>query len=309
MRDSVIVAQGVAPKENVMQPLNPIVAATDFSAAAARAVRRAALIAKQLGAEVHLLHVVHSRDMYPGPDPAADFRANHEQALQAAGKSRLDILAAGLRKDFAIPVVVATRIGRAHTEIADYAADKAAGLVVAGARGESTLLDLLIGSTASRLLRLATCPVLIVKNAEVDPYRSAIAAVDFSPGSLHALELARAVASGARIEVLHVYDIEHDERMRQAGMDEAFILDRQARVLQDAENRLDIELAGVNDGNITRYVTAAYPAAAISERARAIRADLIVLGRHGKSGMQELLLGSVSKDMASAADCDVLLCY
>jgi nucleotide-binding universal stress UspA family protein len=292
-----------------MQPLTPIVAATDFSAAAARAVRRAALIAKQLGAEVHLLHVVHPLDLYPGPDPAADFRANHERALQAAGKSRLDILAASLRKDFAIPVVVATRIGRAHTEIADYAADKAAGLVVAGARGESTLLDLLIGSTASRLLRLATCPVLIVKNAQVEPYRSAIAAVDFSPGSLHALELARAVASGARIEVLHVYDIEHDERMRQAGMDEAFILDRQARVLQDAENRLDIELAGVNDVNITRHVTAAYPAAAISERARAMRADLIVLGRHGKSGMQELLLGSVSKDMASAADCDVLICY
>jgi nucleotide-binding universal stress UspA family protein len=309
MRDSGNRRSMSRPKENVMQPLTPIVAATDFSAAAARAVRRAALIAKQLGAEVHLLHVVHPLDLYPGPDPAADFRANHEQALQAAGKSRLDILAAGLRKDFAIPVVVATRIGRAHTEIADYAADKAAGLVVAGARGESTLLDLLIGSTASRLLRLATCPVLIVKNAEVDPYRSAIAAVDFSPGSIHALELARAVASGARIEVLHVYEIEHEERMRQAGMDEAFILDRQARVLQDAENRLDIELAGVNDGNITRHVTAAYPAAAISERARAMRADLIVLGRHGKSGMQELLLGSVSKDMASAADCDVLICY
>lgn len=292
-----------------MQPLTPIVAATDFSAAAARAVRRAALIAKQLGAEVHLLHVVHPLDLYPGPDPAADFRDNHEQALQAAGKSRLDILAASLRKDFAIPVAVATRIGRAHTEIADYAADKAAGLVVAGARGENTLLDLLIGSTASRLLRLATCPVLIVKNTEVEPYRSAIAAVDFSPGSIHALELARAVASGARIEVLHVYNIEHDERMRQAGMDEAFIRDRQARVLQDAENRLDIELAGVNDGNITRHVMAAYPAAAISERARAMRADLIVLGRHGKSGMQELLLGSVSKDMASAAGCDVLICF
>lgn len=292
-----------------MQALTPIVAATDFSAAAGQAVRRAALIAQRLGAEMHLLHVVHPLDLYPGPDPAADFRMNYEQALQAAGKTRLDNLAARLRKDFAIPVVAATRIGRAHTEIADYAAAKGAGLVVAGARGENTLLDLLMGSTASRLLRLATCPVLIVKNAKVEPYRSAIAAVDFSPGSIHALELARAVASGARIEVLHVYDTEHDDRMRQAGMDEAFILDRQARVLKDAENRLDIKLAGVNDRNITRHVMAAYPAAAICDRARTLRADLIVLGRHGKSGMQELLLGSVSKDIASAADCDVLLCY
>jgi len=292
-----------------MQATAPIVAATDFSAPAGRAVRRAALIAKQLGAEMHLLHVVHPLDLYPGPDPAADFRLHHEQALQAAGKTRLDTLAASLRKNFAIPVVAVTRIGRAHTEIAGYAASVAAGLVVTGARGENTLLDLLIGSTASRLLRLATCPVLIVKNAEGEPYQSAIAAVDFSPGSIHALELARAVASGARIEVLHVCDTEHDDRMRQAGMDEAFILDRQTRILKDAENRLDIELAGLNDGNVTRHVMAAYPPAAICDRARTLRADLIVLGRHGKSGMQELLLGSVSKDVANVADCDVLLCY
>jgi nucleotide-binding universal stress UspA family protein len=292
-----------------MQALTPVVVATDFSAAAGRAVGRAALIAQQLGAEMHLLHVVFPLVLYPGPDPAADLGLSHEQALQAAGIKRLDTQAAKLRKDFSIPVVAAMRIGRAHTEIADYAAANAAGVVVVGARGENTLLDLLIGSTASRLLRLATCPVLIVKNAKVEPYRSAIAAVDFSPGSIHALELAHAVASGARIEVLHVYDTEHDDRMRQAGMDETYILDRQARVLKDAENRLDVELAGLNDGNITRHVMAAYPAAAICDRARTLRADLIVLGRHGKSGMQELLLGSVSKDVASAADCDVLLCY
>jgi len=292
-----------------MQALTAIVVATDFSAAAGRAVRRGALVAKQLGAEMHLLHVVHPLDLYPGPDPAADFGLEHEQALQAVYKNRLDSLADSLRNDFAISVVVATRIGRAHVEIASYAASQPAALVVVGARGESTLLHLLIGATASRLLRLATCPVLIVKNVEVEPYRNAIAAVDFSPGSIHALELARIVAPGAQIEALHVYDIEHDERMRQSGMSETFILDRQARILQDAEKRLDIELARLGDGNLTRHVMSAYPAAAICDRSRALRTDLIVLGRHGRNGIQELLLGSVSKDMASAADCDVLLCY
>jgi len=292
-----------------MQPITPIIVATDFSTSAAHAVQRGALIAQQLGVEMHLLHVVHPLELYPGPDIATDIGLNHEQALHAAGKNRLDALAAELRKNFAIPVVAAMRIGRAHTEIANYAITKDAGLVVTGTRGENTLLDLLIGSTASRLLRLAACPVLIVKNAKAQPYQSAIAAVDFTPGSINALGLARAVASGARIEVLHIYDTDHDDRMRLSGMDEAFILDRQARVLKDAENRLDIELARLNDKNITRHVMAAYPAAAICDRATALHADLIVLGRHGKSGIQEMLLGSVSKDVANAADCDVLLCY
>lgn len=293
----------------MMQSISPIVVATDFSNSAGHAEQRGALLAKELGAEMHLLHVIHPLELYPGTDPAADVQLNHEQTLQVAGKNRLDILANSLRKDFSITVVAAMRIGRAHKEIADYAASTSAGLVVTGARGENTLLDLLIGSTASRLLRLATCPVLIVKNEMVKSYQSAIAAVDFSPGSINALELARAVASQARIEVLHVYDTDHDDRMRQAGMDEAFILNRQTRILKDAVNRLDIELAGLKDAKITRHVMAAYPASAIFDRARTLHADLIILGRHGKSGMEELLLGSVSNDVANAAGCDVLLCY
>jgi nucleotide-binding universal stress UspA family protein len=292
-----------------MQAFSPIVVATDFSDSAERAMQRGAQIAKQLEAKLHLIHVVRPLDIYPGADPAAGYRLNHEQALHAAVKNRLDALAASLRKDFAIPVVVATRIGRAHKEIANYAAAKDAYLVVTGARGEHTLLDLLIGSTASRLLRLATYPVLIVKNTETKPYKTAIAAVDFSPGSITALELARALAPSAQIEVLHVYDTDHDDRMRQAGMDETFILNRQEHIIKDAEKHLDIELAKLNDEKISRNVVAAYPAASICERVEVLRSDLIVLGRHGKSGMQELLLGSVSKDVANAADCDVLLCY
>ncbi len=292
-----------------MQPSIHVVVATDFSESAKRAARRGALIAQQLKAELHLLHVVQPLDIYPGADPAADFRMNHEQVIQAAVKTRLDALAASLHKEFAIQVVSATRLGRAHTEIAGYAAAKTAFLVVTGTRGENALLDLLMGSTASRLLRLATFPVLIAKNTAVEPYQSAIAAVDFSPGSSHVLELSHAVASSARIEVLHVYDTDHDDRMREAGMDEAYILGRQEHVLKDAEKHLDIELAGMNYGNTTRHVLAAHPAAAICKRASALHADLIVIGRHGKSGMQELLLGSVSKDVTHAAECDVLLCY
>lgn len=292
-----------------MKPSTPVVVAIDFSESAKLAARRGAQIAQQLKAELHLLHVVQPLDIYPGADPAADFRLNHEQVIQAAVKTRLDTLAASLHKEFSIRVVAATRLGRAHTEIADYAVAKTASLVVAGARGENALLDLLMGSTASRLLRLATFPVLIVKNTAVKPYQSALAAVDFSPGSSHVLELARAVAPGARIEVLHVYDTDHDDRMREAGMDESYILGRQEHVLKDAEKHLDIELAGMNYGNATRHVMAAHPSAAICKRASDLHSDLIILGRHGKSGMQEFLLGSVSKDVTHAAECDVLLCY
>lgn len=47
-----------------MHAITHIIATTDFSATAERAVQRAALIAKQLNAELHLMHAVHPLDLY-----------------------------------------------------------------------------------------------------------------------------------------------------------------------------------------------------------------------------------------------------
>jgi nucleotide-binding universal stress UspA family protein len=199
-----------------------IVAATDFSAAAERAVRRGALIAKQLGAELHLLHVVYPLDLYPGLMLAFDSRQTElERLRQETGKTRLDTMAEALQQEYGVRIKTATRIGRAHTQIAEYAVAHAAGLLVVGARGENTMLDLLLGSTASRLLRVATCPVLIVRNAEAVPYRQAIAAVDFPEGSAAVPTFARTVAPNARIEVLHIFDLVQEARMREIGLDDA----------------------------------------------------------------------------------------
>ena len=47
-----------------MHAITHIIATTDFSAAAGRAVQRAALIAKHFNAELHLMRVVHPLDLY-----------------------------------------------------------------------------------------------------------------------------------------------------------------------------------------------------------------------------------------------------
>lgn len=137
-----------------MHAITHIIATTDFSAAAERAVQRAALIAKQLNAELHLMHVVHPLDLYTSTELSFGYQKHFGHMLQELSKDQLNTLAAKLQKDFDISAQIATRIGLAHTEIASYAASKANCLIVAGARGESenTLLNLLLGSTATRLL-------------------------------------------------------------------------------------------------------------------------------------------------------------
>ena len=292
-----------------MNPIRRIIAATDFSVAAGRAVGRAALIAKEQRAELHLLHGVHPLSLYPGTEFGLGDLSRHDQAIEAGALTQLEELAVTLRERFGIATHAVTRIGRAHTAITTYAQQVEANLVVVGARGENTLLDLLLGSTAARVLRLASCPVLIVKlQAQQTPYREAIAALDFSPGSAAVLALCREVAPEARIELLHVYDTTLDERMRQAGLEAKFIEDYRQRALAEAEAGLDGLIGGMACADaVSRHIMTGYPAVAILERIAARHAELIVLGRHGKGGLQEFLLGSVAKDVACAAACDVLV--
>jgi nucleotide-binding universal stress UspA family protein len=186
-----------------MPSLHSIVAATDFSEFAERAVRRAARIARQHHAELHLLHVVRPLDLYPGLTLGPDEFGQQDQDLQQQEQTRLEAMASSLSGEFGIRIHPVTRIGRAHAEIAAYAQSVSADLVVAGARGESSLMDLILGSTASRLLRLAACPVLIVRNPADGPYRRVLAPVDFSPVAASVVSHALSLADGAQVEVLY----------------------------------------------------------------------------------------------------------
>ena len=296
-----------------MHPITHIVAATDFSAPAERAVQRAAQIAKQLNAELHLIHVVHPIDLCVGTELSFGSQKHIGRMQEEISKGQLNTLADKLQKDFGIPVQVATRIGGAHTEIASYATSKMGCLIVAGARGENeSLLNLLLGSTSTRLLRSASCPVLIVRNTGAEPYRQVISAVDFSSGAAEVPALASAIAPEAAIETLHVFDLTQEARMRKIGLDDDRLHQYHNDALIEVGKQLDKILADQmlenhSDSRITRKVVIGYPAAEICARATKLPADLIVIGRHGMSGMQEWLLGSVSKDVSQAADCDVLV--
>jgi len=292
-----------------MSSIRCIVAATDFSAFSDRVVQRAAHIAKQHDAEMHLLHVVRPLDLYPGMTLAPEEFSQHDQVLQEAEQTRLDALASTLARQFGVRVQTVNRLGRAHAEIAAYAQKVSADLVVAGSRGENTLLDLFLGSTASRLLRVATFPVLIVRNPADEPYRQVLAAVDFSPVSAEVVSHALSLAGGAPVEILHVLGTEVEQRLRQAKFVQIDIADWLTRLGAEADKQLEKLLDTIGkDGAVSRLALPGSPPAVICQRIEESHADLVVLGRHGHGGgLEEWLLGSVSKDVAQAAACDVLI--
>lgn len=292
-----------------MPSIRRIVAATDFSEFSERAVRRAARIAQQHNAQLHLLHVVRPLDLYPSLTLAADGFGHSDQALQQAEQTQVEAMATALSGQFGIRVLPVTRIGRAHAEIAAYAQEVAADLVVAGARGESTLVDLFLGSTTSRLLRLVTFPVLIVRKPADEPYRQVLATIDFSPLSATVAAHALSLADGARVETLHVLGTEVEQRLRKAKLVQADVMGWLARLRTEAEKQLEALLAAIEGGaTVGRLVQPGFAPAVICQCIKDDQVDLVVLGRHGYGGgLQDWMLGSVSKDVAFAAACDVLL--
>lgn len=284
----------------------PIVAATDFSSDANRAVLRAALIARQQGAALHLLHVTAPLALYPGQDVGPADSA----AIPAALGKQVEASARVLRERYGIRVHVAQRIGRAHSQIADYAAEVGAGLVVAGARGQSPLLRLLLGSTAWRLLRVCRRPVLIVRGEPVAPYCRVMATVDFFPLSRVVVEWARRLAADGRLRLLHALEPLDESGLRTQGLDSAAIHQAREEMRAIAENlmaNLYASVPGEEKNRIDSLLEPGYPPIRILESAADWRADLIVLGRQGRGGLEDFLVGSVSKDVAQEAVCDVLV--
>jgi nucleotide-binding universal stress UspA family protein len=144
--------------------LKRILVATDFSAPSRKAVRYAASFAKQFGAEILLLHVV---EPIPPPPPAVglilpeslDVDMREEAATHLAKwRERLS----GIR------VKANVRVGAPYHEIITAAEETNTDLIIIATHGHSRLAQMFIGSTAERVVRHATCPVLVVREHEHD---------------------------------------------------------------------------------------------------------------------------------------------
>lgn len=139
--------------------------------------------------------------------------------------------------------------------------------------------------------------------------RRILCPVDFSSFSRRALDHAVAIARWYRstVTVLHVSTPVAVATVAPApGVFEPLALaglDRE-QVLRDMKGLIEDESApGVPIDSLVREGNAA---AEILEQAAAMQADLIVMGTHGRTGFERLLLGSVTEKVLRKARCPVL---
>ncbi|MDH5538813.1 MAG: universal stress protein [Rhizobacter sp.] len=292
-----------------MTTLHTLLAATDLSAPSRHAAMRAALLAKQTGARLELVHVLEKsaldelRRLFGG--------LGHEMQERIRSQARETL--AQLAADMSGPAGIGAQSHVLEGSVLDSSIAQAesldASLLIVGVRGAGFMRHWLLGATAERLLRKTLRPVLVVKQSPHEAYRSVLVPIDFSPWSLGAIRMAQAVAPQATLILLHSVEMPFEGKMRVAGVDDDVIRQHLDAARRDSLARLHQTAAdaGLASGRWLPIVLHGDAAARILEQEEEMGADLIVLGKHGSGVAEELLLGSVTKHVLSQARCDVLM--
>lgn len=207
------------------------------------------------------------------------------------------------------PIIVA---GRAADTIISLAAQHEVDLVVVGSRGHGTLETMLLGSVTSEVMDHAHVPVLVARGERVE---RVLFAWDGSERAEAAMPLLTewGLFGASRVDVLSVADAEPPWWAR-AGMVSEAAAEQAYREAAEPSRQQHEVLAAEMAQRLTEAGLEARPSSQVGDPASTILAfaeangtDLIVLGTHGRTGLQRLLMGSVARNVVLHARCSTLL--
>jgi nucleotide-binding universal stress UspA family protein len=194
------------------------------------------------------------------------------------------------------------------------AAAEDAGLLVVGSRREGAVGRVLPGSTAERLMHGAPCPIAVVPAGwQADDFRDIGAAYVASDEGAEALRAAHALAfrAGATLHVLAVvkvnYGLYAETRPGQVVYPPEVIAEVESENRAWAQEALRAALARL-DGDVpieAETVVDRDPAEPLLRASEHL--DLLVCGSRGYGPLRSVLLGGVSRRVAGAARCPVIV--
>jgi nucleotide-binding universal stress UspA family protein len=294
-----------SPPPSDITPSLVLLVPVDFSAASARASRSAISLAQKWGAQVTFVHV-----LAPLADEAeiVAFGSHFLAQRQTHAEAKLD----AWRETHAADQQASCEIlhGRDFEEIVRCAAVRRVEMIIMARRGRSGIIEQLLGSATERVVRHAKCPVLVISDSDKAPPLETgrvLLTTDFSPASRAAFPWAERFARtlATKITLANVQSpmglpgtIEY--RRHQQEID-ALRTQADAEIAALRNESLDASLSG--DAEVVEGT----PHRAICRLARRLKAALIVMSSHGRTGWQRALIGSTAELVVRHAPCAVLV--
>ncbi|MFC7448206.1 universal stress protein [Rhodococcus daqingensis] len=288
----------------------PIVVGVDGSESSTAAVAWAARTAAMRKTPLVLVSVVHVPAYYYSEPYLA---RGYGDDLKNAGRAHLDSAAvlAAQAVDGLASVDISTKLheGQIAETLLQYS--DGATMIVLGSRGLGEFTGALMGSVTVAVSSHSTAPVAVVRGRTLDgrpPTEGpVVVGVDGSEVSEAAVAVAfeEAATRHASLIAVHVWSDVSVQPCLGATADDP----HWSGIQSFEEAVLSERLAGWTerypDVAVQRVVARDRPVRVLSEFAE--RAQLLVVGSHGRGGFKGMLLGSTSNALMRTADCPVLI--
>jgi len=278
-----------------------ILVPTDGSNAAKKAVAEGIALAKRFNASLHAIYVIEYNNH---PDRV---KSELSTELATQGKRVLDEVSARADdKEVDITTQVIEPGQPVHQEIIEYGTEHDVDVVVMGTHGRTGLNRLVLGSVAERTLRISPIPVLTVHEASdiVSEFETILLPTDGSKtattAATHAIQLA--VMTDATLHVVHAVDLTIIAGEYGSGK----VLDSLETAGQQAVDTVIERATDAGVQSVEASILSGSPSRAIADYAADRDVDLVVMGTHGRSGLERFLIGSVTEKVVRLAEMPVL---
>ena len=278
----------------------PVVLATDGESHTGATVAMAQLIAARHGLPLEVVSVFDRTPTYgSSPDATISTNPTIDEMRRTTCETRVKDYLARFSGGAPTPRVH-VRFGRVTSEIARFAREKSATVVVIGAAPHERFGHVTSGGRAARVLHDIPCPVLSVPPMHTALPRCIVAAMDFGSSSTRAAQAALLVADrGARIILAHVIPPPVRPAVLNIVPPEELAIDVHA-LLDDVIDEIG---PYVPDGvKVETGIITGDTVDAILSMAADVRADLIAVGTHGHGLLSRLSLGGVTRGVLHRAN-------
>lgn len=280
--------------------MKTILVPTDFSACALNALEFAASFAKKTGTDIYLLHVLEV------PMSESEFTSTGEwgkrESFTSSDVPFMMALLKSVRKKMAelkqapflkkIKVTDNIETGQVAEKIVRAAQKYRADMIIMGSHGTNGYNNFFIGSNAEKVARHAETPLLTIKHRMVNPRITKIAfATDFSEEAIKVFPFIRKFADYLDADVYMV------------------------KVITPSDFETQRENRDIVNTFLETYDHKEYPVTLYNDRKKEagiihfaddIKAGIIAIGTHGKSGLSRFFSGSISEDLVNHSFLPVL---
>jgi len=293
--------------------INNIFCATDFSDLAADVITYGIALSREFNAKLFICHVV-DFPVISGYGEALAEPIVHQNRFMEYARNEIDRLTGDENVEYQTLVTLGNTIDEIVRQVNEYDAD----LVITATHGRSGLKRLFLGSVTERLMRMLPCPLLVLRESNVEdtgkkpikkfPFKKVLVGCDFSPDSDMAFNYGLDTAQDFQSELHLVHVVEP------SGYKDLFEVPSEPaeKFKQEVFDMVKEKLEGMVPPDALNWITlktklmVGKPYMELIRYAEMNDIDLIALGTRGHGMVEEFLVGSTTDRIIRRSPCPVL---